>query len=499
MVPYEQGTEAFRRLLFELGFRPLHSFAELQEAPSESLFILLGNPNGLTHRYFPEGLHTFVEQGGAVLIATDMPTVGEADQELGRLAGVRVTGETLVLRRRFLAQNSQHFLYNNSEYCPFVEPLEGPDTFGTVTALIGGDIRPDLFRRSPRLDSPRLRVAANAPSRLVISRWWLPVGIHRLAKLSMLCQDEKAGGPHFVDEKGALFAVGGTVGKGRVLVLADHSLFINRMILPQDNNNLEFAAHCLYWLRGGISTPGEVLRAVRSHAEQGNANIRLAGQRIRVLLWDDGVIRSDFQAPLKRMPASPLPSEPAIVAALDQTIAQLEQKNAWNRALLERIDELPGGRKGVVRQAVYLLTLAVLVFLGQRFLWRTRHRPELAVPSLTEALRKHEPQRTLLEQRRRALVHLGNVWEIGRRLAREYFASAGVALTGAAPPRVVTAPGRRWQRWRLNRRVARLWRLARGDAPAHLSPAALKRRLRDVEELQTAWANGTIEEVLSEG
>jgi len=44
-----------------------------------------------------------------------------------------------------------------------------------------------------------------------------------------------------------------------------------------------------------------------------------------------------------------------------------------------------------------------------------------------------------------------------------------------------------------------LWRLARGDAPAHLSPAALKRRLRDVEELQTAWANGTIEEVLSEG
>ena len=30
------------------------------------------------------------------------------------------------------------------------------------------------------------------------------------------------------------FAVGGTMGKGRILVVADHSIFINGMMLPSD-------------------------------------------------------------------------------------------------------------------------------------------------------------------------------------------------------------------------------------------------------------------------
>jgi hypothetical protein len=115
----------------------------------------------------------------------------------------------------------------------------------------------------------------------------------------------------------------------------------------------------------------------------------------------------------------------------------------------------------------------------------------LAVPLLSKALREHEPKAPLLDQRRRALLRSGNVWEMGHRLARECFESAGVAPTGAAP-RVVMARGSRWQRWRVNRRVARLWRLARGDAPKPLSPAALQHRLREIDELKTALANGTI-------
>ena len=59
-----------------------------------------------------------------------------------------------------------------------------------------------------------------------------------------------------------LFAVGGTVGKGRVLVLADHSIFINRMILPRETGNLEFAANCLHWLRGGRPTVTEAIEVM---------------------------------------------------------------------------------------------------------------------------------------------------------------------------------------------------------------------------------------------
>ena len=487
-IPYEQRTDAFRRLLFELRFQPLRSFGELEEKPSESLFIMLGNPACLSKRYLREGLHSFVEQGGAVLIATDMET---QSAELRKLAGVRVTGEKLVLR-----SHDSFSTYSESEHCPFVEPIEESNSPSAVTSLVGAGSRPDLFRHHLHPDQPQLRVATNAPSRLKISGLWLPIGIHRLAKLPKFCQNEevdpsvsvgsKEYRKSFVNKNGPLFAVGGTVGKGRVLVLADHSIFINRMILPRDNGNLEFAAKCLHWLRGGASTPMEALHAV-------NSPDLLAGQRNKVLFWDDGVIRSDFEVPLKKVPAPPpFPSESAIVAAIDQTIAKLEASDSFNRALLQQIDDLPGGFPRVLRYAVYLLTLAASLLLAYLFLWRSRHRMELAVPLMEKTLRDHEPRASLLDQRRRALLRLGNVWDMGHRLARECFESAGAAVTGASLPRVRVMKGGRWQRWRTKRRVFRLWRLARGDAPKPLSPVALQRLLRELEQLKTALTDGTI-------
>jgi hypothetical protein len=493
--PYDQRTDAFRRLLFELHFQPLRGWNELAEnKPSESLFILLGNPDGLSEKYFdhyfPGGLRSFVAKGGAVLIATDMPTEGEAGKNLSALAGVTVTGETLAIGHESIdRQLIQDYLYNNFPYCPYVRPLEDSNVPGKLAAFVGAG-RPDLFHSFPPGDQPLMKVATNAPSRLKESRVRLLSGIHQLARLPAECQDASSHPNRPVrDKMGPLFAVGGSVGKGRVLVLADHSIFINRMILPRENDNLQFAANCLHWLRGGTSTLTEALQAARSSSLD-----QLVGQRNKVLFWDDGKIQDNFEVRLTRMPAPPsLPSEQAIVAAIDKTIARLEDTDAFNRALLERIDGVPGGRERILRSAVILLTWAALLFLGYRFLWRARYRPELAVPLLSKALREHEPNVSLLDQRRRALLRLGNVWEMGHRLARECFESAGVALTGASPPRVVKAQGNLWQRWRINRRVARLWRLARGDAPTALSPVALKHRLRELEELKFALANGTIE------
>lgn len=496
---YGQRTDAFRRLLFELRFQPLSLFAELENEPSKSLFIMLGDPKCLSRVYLKDGLRPFVEQGGAVLIATDMKTEGEAGDELRQLAGVTVTGETLVC-----LPGASGELYNASLYCPFVQPSEDisalkktPNILGMLTAFAGMEGQPALFR-NPHPDQPDLRVATNAPSRLTEPRRWLRVPRlgqpWQIARLPSLCQDEKKRSI-FVDREGPLFAVGATVGKGRVLVLADHSIFINRMILPRDNGNLEFAANCLHWLRGGVSSPQEALRAVNSP----DPRSQLTGQRDQVLFWDDGTIRPDFNVPLKKVPKPPLtPSEPAIVAAIDKTIAKLESRDYFNHALLDQIDELPGGRSRVVRYAVYLLTLAVALLLGYLFLWRSRHRLDAAVPSLAHALREHEPRASLLDQRRRALLRSGNVWEMGHRLAREYFESAGVALTTASPPRVQMAQGSRWQRWRIARRITRLWRLARGDAPTPISPVAFKRLLRELEQLKTALADGTIMLTISE-
>src|SRR5262249_20091231 len=90
-TPYGQRTDAFRRLLFEIQFQPWHNFGELLANPSESILIVLGEPGFLSKNNFPHGLRSFVEQGGAVLIATDKETEGEAGRILSELAGVRVS------------------------------------------------------------------------------------------------------------------------------------------------------------------------------------------------------------------------------------------------------------------------------------------------------------------------------------------------------------------------------------------------------------------------
>jgi hypothetical protein len=495
---YGQQTDAFRRLLFELHFQPLRTFAELQDNPSESLFIMLGDPSCLSKRDFPEGLRSFVEQGGAVLVATDYETKDEAGEMLKQLASVRVMGDKL-----YFPFGTE--LYAGEPFCPFVQPIAAStppgdytNVLGVLAALVGAGSRPALFR-NPLPNQPHLRVATNAPSQLQrLSRWGLPWGIHRLAQLPPGCVEP----PLLIAPTGGrgsplppLFAVGGAVGKGRVLVLADHSIFINRMILPRDNGNLEFAANCLHWLRGGVSTPMEALRAVNSP----DALKQFAGQRNKVLFWDDGKIRTDFEVPLKTVPRKPsLGSEPAIVAAIDKTIAKLEDNDWFNRKLLDSMDELPGGRKRVLRYALYLLTLAAFLLLGYRFLWQARHRAESTAPLLAEAVSQHEPKLSLLDQRRRALLRSGNVWETAHRLARECFESAGVPLAGTMPPRVETK-SRNWrQRWRVNRRVARLWHLARGDAPVPIPPAALQHWLRELEELKTALRDGTIKLMISD-
>lgn len=484
---YGRRTDAFRRLLFELNFQPLLRFEDLQANPSESLFIMLGDPRCLSRRNLPNGLSSFVKQGGAVLIATDEETVGEAGKELSDLAGVVVTGEKLYC-------GDYTYNYGNSAWCPLLEPSADDSPFSglmkridPLAAAFGARGRPELFRNLHSGD-PTLRVATNTPSRLQkrASIWWPFAGLPSLARLSA---GWLPNGPEpiILPKQDLLFAVGGTVGQGRVLVLADHSIFINRMMLPHDNGNMEFAANCLRWLRGDASSPLEIIGA----AKRGNGLQQLIGQRRRVLFWEDYHVHNNFEVPLKKMPPV-RPSEPAIVAAIDKTIARLEDEDIFNRELFASMDDLPGGRRQVYRYTVYLLTLAAAMLLAYRFVWRARHRAESAVPPLAEAVRGHEPKVSLLDQRRRALLRLGNLWEMGHRLARECFESAGVAVTGASPPRVEIAYGGWRKRWRWRSSVDRLWRLARSDAPIPLSPAALRYRLRELDELKTALANGTI-------
>ena len=66
-----EGTEVFRRILFEMGFTPLDSFNSLGNDspidPADTVLIVLGDTGCLGQ--FPGGLPAYVRKGGAVLIA----------------------------------------------------------------------------------------------------------------------------------------------------------------------------------------------------------------------------------------------------------------------------------------------------------------------------------------------------------------------------------------------------------------------------------------------
>jgi hypothetical protein len=268
-------------------------------------------------------------------------------------------------------------------------------------------------------------------------------------------------------EHGPLFAVGGDVGEGRVLVLADHSIFINQMMVPADNNNLEFSDRALRWLQGDRP------------------------RRSRVLFVEEGEIRTDLEVPLKAGPDLP---PGAAVAVVDETLARLEDRDAFNKMLLDWLGGrslAPGDR--LLRRALEALTVVLVAYGVYRVGVRGRFRPDVMVPLLSSELARHTPAAPLLEQRYRAAVAAGNLWETAHALAREWFASLSVPppAPGTSPPRLA-AKGGWWRRLSLGRRFRRLWRLAHDTTPVRVTPRRLRRLLRDLAQLKNALAEGTV-------
>jgi hypothetical protein len=443
-------THVFRRLLFDQGLEPLAGFGPLAAAPEQSLLIVLGQTDCLSPANLPGGLAGFLEQGGAALVATDRPVVGAAHSQLAEAAGVEVVG------RSFLGPRDEpELLYRGKAFCPLLVPVAGAE--------------PDLFR-GPRLDpTARLRVAANVPAGLRQVRR-VP-GMHRLAELPAGSSPEGLPRGRFtrllpglrLADPGPLFAVGGRRGEGRLLVLADHSLFINEMMLPGDTGNLEFAYNCLEWLREGPA-------------------------RRRVLLVEEGIIRTDLQVPLREVEI-PLEVQAALA---DRVLAHLEQENTFNRAAWDWLWHQAGGRSSrLARWALEACTILLLAYAAYRVGIRSRLRTEPLVPLLAHAAARQAPAQPLLEQRYQAVHQAGNHWETAHHLARTWFARLvpAAGASGRAPQLRVS--GSWLARWGLGRRLARAWRLARGEAPARVGPRRLRRLLRDLEVLQAALDDGT--------
>jgi hypothetical protein len=443
-----EGTHVLRRILHDHDITtPLERYEQLAENPGETILVALGDLGVLSRvrPAVPGGLEGFVRRGGAVLLATDRAVPDDAAQGLRAVAGVSINRETY---------HHPHECYRGVSYCPRLRPSR----FGDLGLL--GD--------KGRDNRGELNVYTNLPSRLVQRREF-PGGVRPQATLPPGSLAELPSGVLFGDfGQAPLFAVGGELGDGRVLVLADHSVFINQMMLPTDTNNVEFSYNVVRWLQG----PG--------------------AKRTRVLFVEDGLVQTKLDIPLRSVSIPPaellnllFARRNQILAEAENVVARLEDDDAFNSRVFDSLGRSP---EDLVMMLAVLGTLVGLLYLAYRLGVRARFRHDTTVPLLTAELGRVLPDEPLVSQRRQELLRAGDLREPAATMARRWFARLGIDPLGPEP--AFEAAGGWWHRFRLVSRLRWLWRLAAGRAPSRVSPAELWRLQRELDGLSIAHQRG---------
>jgi hypothetical protein len=436
-----QGTHFFRRILFEKNLRPLESLTDLWEEPDTKLLIVLGETETL--RRSLHALDAFVQRGGALLIATDT----DCGFPVSRF-GVEVRGS------RLHVSAESKFAYKQSQECIFIQRYKQ-----------ASDKEVPLFENLS-LEGDLSRVATNRPGFLVRDRR-SPLSVLATFPPGCVTLDGRILQPR-LDAQGANFpfAMGGTCGQGgRVLILSDHSVFINEMMWQPDIENFDFACNCIDWLTNG-------------------------GQRKEVLFFEEGQVQKSFEVSLKNVPPVGLPPLEALVETADKGLGELERDNAFNRLIHNAVREMTWLPDRWNRGVIITATVA-LALLGLTRLSQVRHRKEKGAPAVASGAAPPPRAPSLFEQRQQAMVQEGNFWEAARALARQAIESALGSpvqlqehLAGAGPgsPPVLALRGNWWHQWRFRRRFKRLWQLAYGSDPVPISSRQLQRLNREIAD-----------------
>lgn len=420
-----QGTHAFRYILHERQFKPIERFEELATEPAKTILIVLGDTRILdeNHRL----IRLVVEAGAALFVATDhdVPSRRNRQPTWAGVFGLQFFGQPVLA--------PPEACYQHNEQCPWVVPI------------VRGD--PPLFANL------RLPVAANRAG-------YLSRGVSLRGKvLPALAAFPEGSWHRGIVQPERLFAAGGRWGEGCVLFLADHSVFINNMMLQEDLGNVGFTFNCLDWLRDG------------------------APRRDRVLLFDEGEIITVFDVPVT-IPSPVLPPDP--VALFNDVIAGLEDENKHNELLDHYI-----GYDRIKKFTPIGLTSLLAVYLLFR-LHRSRYRLDAAAPLLAPTLARLAPVSAGVAQRNKVLLAEGNLWEPARALARDFFATA----LGSPEPPATLPPFESSESWLarrfLEKLVRHLWQLAYGTNPKRIAPSAFAHLAAQLDELKAALADGSL-------
>jgi hypothetical protein len=262
------------------------------------------------------------------------------------------------------------------------------------------------------------------------------------------------------------FARGGVHGGGKLLFLADHSIFINALMVPTDNGNFDFAYNALDWL---------------------TTNAYGKRTRDRCLFIEEGKVTTRFDA-LDGRPEIPIPSPEQLLALGNEALQGAQRDDLLNKLTADAnrafFSALPLPR--VLAVLAFLGALALVIAGLVRFL-SARSPNAVTAPSNAGAWYRTVP---IFEQRQHALVQSGNLYLLTQDRVRAGLLELGAPQEAEAPALAVR--GGYWSRRHWNRVVGRLAKLAWATSPQAVSSRQAQDLQRDLQRLRQAVNAGVV-------
>ena len=388
---------------------------------------------------------------------------------LGRLEETSTHGSALIASDTQLLLNSsagwqhgirgprvecldQDAIHLRKAFCPYVVPIDtGKD--GQLHGLFKG----------------LSRVATNSPSHLYVSGWGGDIQ-SALSRFPNKCVTNGE-----ILPVNSYFAVGGegpdefNHRQYRLLVMADHSIFINQMLIEPQTDNLKLTDRVIEFLQG----PGKIRR--------------------RCIFFEDGRQREtfdDLRQAYAKQNAMPLPQvnlmamQEKLTDLGNAIIDRLQINNAHNNLILgsDRDRSLT-----IIARFFLILATVVACFFLIRRLWRSRKPTDIPPPPAVAAVSTGPPG--VFDRRQKELLRRDNLLEPVRDLVRDFFASIGIhAETGERMPKVVIADVVR-KPDSLRTAVKDFWKIAYRPSQA-LSVSRWRELEPFFERLQKAHAEG---------
>lgn len=432
-----KGSEFFRFFLHRHDLTPLTNEQDAFNNPGDTIIIAVGDVDWLSEGNTAARLEQFLLAGGSALITTDRQYDNKQPDTWEGRFGFELTGHHLTA--------DAADLHDGVAGRPFVRPAQrlpfpNPNSPFVMLEGITGD-------------GPTA-VTTDRPTEMALTPNFLRPGwaVTRLARYPASTK-RLAGGksPDHYDNFAVAMRAANDV--GRLLVVADHSVFLNgQMKFTVDEEtgnvsfptaNIRFTEQMTDWLRG----PGK--------------------RRTKCLFVQDGEVIPVFatkgQLPPDMMPPIP-PIAPDVLInlllrAANPMIGELQNRARPNNAL----SRWPG--PAAIRRAfLVFLSLVLLWLIWSRVGKATRGDDRSRWTSLA-MLGGLLPKGSANKRKRADLIETGNVYEAARWRVRDRFDRLGGQPTasGDMPPFLMADSSR--QAVGLEQQVRRLWQIGYGSRP----------------------------------